>query len=114
MTEIADDFHALLVKRVYDLAGCVKGIKVYFNETRIKIKNFSDYVNLYLDGGGGGGGEGAKPPAPIVYERLNERWEVAFTLSDGQFNQVSFVNSICTIKGLEIGIGYFDYRFFSY
>ncbi len=35
----------------------------------------------------------------MIYERLNERWEVAFTLSDGQFNQVSFVNSICTSKG---------------
>ncbi|KAI8812395.1 DNA topoisomerase II beta [Cladochytrium replicatum] len=29
----------------------------------------------------------------------NNRWEVAFTLTDGQFQQVSFVNSICTSKG---------------
>lgn len=30
---------------------------------------------------------------------VNGRWEVAATLSDGQFTQVSFVNSICTYKG---------------
>ena len=31
----------------------------------------------------------------VVYERLNDRWEIAFAVSDGSsFNQVSFVNSI--------------------
>ena len=38
MTSIDDDFEALLKKRVYDLAGCCRGVKVYLNETRIKIK----------------------------------------------------------------------------
>lgn len=33
------------------------------------------------------------------HERVNERWEVCVSLSDGQFQQVSFVNSIATIKG---------------
>jgi DNA gyrase/topoisomerase IV subunit B len=37
--------------------------------------------------------------APRFYERVNERWEVVVSLSDGQFQQVSFVNSICTSKG---------------
>ena len=35
----------------------------------------------------------------IVYDTDKGRWEVAFAVSDGQFQQVSFVNSICTIKG---------------
>lgn len=34
-----------------------------------------------------------------VYERVNERWEVCVSISEGQFNQVSFANSICTSKG---------------
>ena len=92
---IDDDFDALLKKRVYDLAGCVRGIKVYLNDVRIKIKDFKDYVNLYL--GHANAETGVKPP--IVYERVSDRWEVAFTPSEGQFNQVSFVNSICTTKG---------------
>ncbi|GAA95892.1 uncharacterized protein L969DRAFT_82619 [Mixia osmundae IAM 14324] len=38
-------------------------------------------------------------PGKIIYEQFGERWEVAFTVSDGDFNQVSFVNSIATTKG---------------
>ena len=37
--------------------------------------------------------------APCVFERINDRWEVGVGISDGSFQQVSYVNSICTIKG---------------
>jgi DNA topoisomerase-2 len=37
--------------------------------------------------------------APVLFEKINDRWEIAVTCSDGQFQQVSFVNSICTTKG---------------
>ena len=36
---------------------------------------------------------------PAYVQIVNNRWEVAVTVSDGQFSQVSFVNSICTYKG---------------
>jgi hypothetical protein len=40
------------------------------------------------------------PGAPArVYERINDRWEVCMSPTDGQAQQVSFVNSICTSKG---------------
>jgi DNA topoisomerase-2 len=40
----------------------------------------------------------AKPK--VYYERISSRWEVGFALSDGDsFQQVSFANSIATIKG---------------
>ena len=94
MDGIDADFEALVKKRVYDLAGCVRGIKVFLNDTRIKIKDFKDYVELFLPISAD---TGAKPL--VIYEKVNDRWEIAFTPSDGQFNQVSFVNSICTIKG---------------
>jgi len=36
----------------------------------------------------------------VAYEKVNERWEVGVGVSDnGSFQQVSFVNSICTSKG---------------
>ena len=38
MTTIDNDFEALLKKRVHDLAGCCRGVKVYLNNERIKIK----------------------------------------------------------------------------
>lgn len=37
--------------------------------------------------------------AKVVYETVNDRWEVALTVSDSGFKQVSFVNSIATTKG---------------
>ncbi len=44
---------------------------------------------------------GAAVPKPvIVYETSKDgRWEIGFALSDGQPAQVSFANSISTIKG---------------
>ncbi|KAJ3160651.1 DNA topoisomerase 2 [Geranomyces michiganensis] len=96
MTSIDHDFEALVKKRAFDLAGCVRGIKVFLNDTRLKLKDFKDYAELYvtsLD-------SSALLGKPIIlYESPNARWEIAFTLSDGQFRQVSFVNSVCTIKG---------------
>lgn len=40
MTEIDDDTYSLLAKRVYDMAGTIKGIKVHLNDERIKINGF--------------------------------------------------------------------------
>lgn len=38
-------------------------------------------------------------PLKIIYEQCNERWEIALTISDKGFQQMSFVNSIATTKG---------------
>jgi DNA topoisomerase-2 len=35
----------------------------------------------------------------VGFERVNERWEVGIGISDGAFQQISFVNAICTTKG---------------
>ncbi|KND03704.1 DNA topoisomerase 2 [Spizellomyces punctatus DAOM BR117] len=96
MSTIDNDFEALVKKRVYDLAGCIRGVKVFLNDARLKVKDFKEYAELYVNSATPAGAVG-KPT--IIYERPNERWEVAFTISDGQFQQVSFVNSICTMKG---------------
>ncbi|KAJ1510426.1 DNA topoisomerase 2 [Coelomomyces lativittatus] len=87
LQSIDADHSALLKKRVYDMAGCLKGVAVYLNGTRIKVKDFKQYVTMYLK------------EQTVVYERVSDRWEVAVGVSDGQFNQMSFVNSICTSKG---------------
>lgn len=99
------DFEAVVKRRVYDLAGCVKGVKVDLNGERIKIKNFKQYVEMYIDSNSKKDvAEGMEvlesaPKPTLVHQVVNDRWEVAFTMSDGQFNQVSFVNSIATTKG---------------
>ena len=40
MNRIDEDTASLLRKRVYDMAGITKDVKVYLNEERLKIKNF--------------------------------------------------------------------------
>jgi DNA topoisomerase II len=105
MDSMDDDFEAVVKRRVYDLAGCVKGVKVELNGERIKIKNFKQYVEMYISSNAkkdmpeGMEALDSGPKPTIVHQIVNDRWEVAFTASDGQFNQVSFVNSIATTKG---------------
>ncbi|ORX87085.1 DNA topoisomerase II [Basidiobolus meristosporus CBS 931.73] len=101
MYEIDDVHQSLFIKRVYDIAGCFGGdVQVYLNEHLISIKSFEDYVKLYLKDKIHNK-ELGKPV--IIYERIkSERrncWEVCFTQSESQFQQVSFVNSISTSKG---------------
>ena len=103
MDSIDKDTVSLLKRRVYDLAGTVKNVKVFLNDERLKIKNFKQYVELYLSSAAAeasaasGGAAQVKPS--IIHEVVNDRWEIAFAVSDGSFQQVSFANSIATIKG---------------
>jgi DNA topoisomerase-2 len=84
MTELDADIEALFQKRAYDMAGVVPNVKVFLNGERIKVKGFKQYVDLYVKRDG----EGEK--REVVYERVNKRWEVAVTTSEGQFNQVRY------------------------
>ncbi|XP_006296839.2 DNA topoisomerase 2, partial [Capsella rubella] len=96
MTELESDVVALMSKRVFDIAGCLgKSVKVELNGKRIPVKSFSDYVDLYLRAAN----KSRTEPLPRMTEKVNDRWEVCVSVSDGQFQQVSFVNSIATIKG---------------
>jgi DNA topoisomerase-2 len=40
MSGIDDDTYALMMKRVYDIAGTVRDVKVFMNGERLKVKNF--------------------------------------------------------------------------
>ena len=98
MTELDNDIISLLKKRVYDVAGTSPTrINVYLNDKKININNFKDYVDLYIkdkyfD-------EETKVEYPKIEVNSTERWEVIFSMTDGSFQQVSFVNGICTSKG---------------
>ncbi|KAI1258875.1 DNA topoisomerase [Xylariaceae sp. FL1019] len=102
MTEIDDDLEALMYRRVYDMAGTIKGVKVVLNDEHLKL-SFSKYCEMYakaiarersLE-------EGEEPKASVILEdsKGHPRWEVGFAVSDGTFQQVSFVNSIATTQG---------------
>eukprot|EP00514_Thraustochytrium_sp_LLF1b_P010190 CAMPEP_0184540880 /NCGR_PEP_ID=MMETSP0199_2-20130426/1002_1 /TAXON_ID=1112570 /ORGANISM="Thraustochytrium sp., Strain LLF1b" /LENGTH=1568 /DNA_ID=CAMNT_0026934549 /DNA_START=176 /DNA_END=4882 /DNA_ORIENTATION=+ len=117
------DTLSLLTKRAYDVAGVThKSVKVHLNGKPIAANTFEKYIDLYLaqdedkaeesDNDSDGSefedtkkkttkakAKGAKTITK-VYERINDRWEVCIAAStDGQMQQVSFVNGICTTKG---------------
>ncbi|KAM0910669.1 hypothetical protein ACQ4PT_013993 [Festuca glaucescens] len=95
MTELEKDVVALMKKRVVDMAGTLgKTVKVELNGQKVPVKCFSEYVQLYIDSANKEGME-----LPRVSQKVNDRWEVCVSLSEGQFQQVSFVNGIATTKG---------------
>ena len=92
---LTSDMIALLKKRVYDISAVtdhsIKKVKVGYNDGLVPVKNFQQYIDLYV---------GGKDDTKRVYESTDERWEYAVALSPNhEFTQVSFVNGICTFKG---------------
>ena len=93
---LTPDMLALLKKRVFDIAAvtdqATKKIKVSFNDTVVPVKNFQQYLDFYI---------GTKEENKRVYEADESgRWEYAVAMSElHEFQQVSFVNGICTNKG---------------
>ena len=89
---LSNDMISLFMKRVYDIAAVTdKTIKVKFNDNCLEVKNFVNYVDLYI---------GNKSETERIYEQPHERWEYAVCLAPNEeFTQVSFVNGIFTQKG---------------
>lgn len=115
MDKLDDDIVALFKKRVYDVAGVTdKSLNVLLNGEKIEIKSFPQYVELYRpadktpdpepaveDGDESGGEEKiiAKKDDEVIFDKPDSRWQVGVAVSDDGFQQVSFVNGICTTKG---------------
>jgi len=89
---LTPDISALLKKRTYDISAVTdKTIKVKYNGELVPVKNFEQYMNMYI---------GEKSETPRVYEENGQRWEYGVALTPtNEFSQVSFVNGIHTAKG---------------
>lgn len=90
---LTEDIYELFHKRAVDACATTDpAVSVYFNEKKLDIKNFEKYTDLYI---------GPKDDRPRAMETCGsgDRWEVIATYSDGQFEQVSFVNGINTSRG---------------
>jgi DNA topoisomerase-2 len=87
-----NDTYKILERRVYDICAVTnKNVAVSLNGKKLKTKDFSQYMDLYL---------GPKKDAPRVYEEVSSRWAIGFALSPSEtFQQISFVNGISTIDG---------------
>jgi DNA topoisomerase II len=119
---IDDDIIGLFKKRAYDLIPCSDGkISVYFNDEKIEINDFKDYMGLYIKSNNLESiqkntdnvseeeniidEESTDEPKrdmsfPIIYRKINERWSIGMCLNPTLgFKQISFVNGINTTRG---------------
>ena len=89
-TGINDDTLDVLLKRVYDICAITsKDISVYFNDKKLTIKDFPEYISAYI---------GPKKNCPRVIQET-ARWKVGIAPSDSGFQCISFVNGISTSDG---------------
>jgi DNA topoisomerase-2 len=90
MAGLDADIVALMSRRVYDIAGCSgSSLVVKLNGNKLPVRNFKQYADLYLP----------SEDSLKIHEVVNDRWEIIVSVSDGRFQQVSFVNGIATTKG---------------
>jgi DNA topoisomerase II len=93
-----DDTLALMVRRVWDVAGVNSELNITIDGTSLDINSFLEYVGMF--------GEPIdnelekKEVIKPLYLRPNRHWElVVGSSTDAKFQQVSFVNSISTLRG---------------
>lgn len=84
-----DNTKLLIQKRTIDASAVTgKNVKVSFCGEKIDVKNFEDYMKLYI-------GDESK-----VYSDLSDRWSVGIAITPfDRMEQISFVNGICTEEG---------------
>nr|CAB3496179.1 unnamed protein product [Digitaria exilis] len=96
MTHIDDDAIALMRRRVADMVGFLrKTVQVMFNNQMFHgVESFPDYVVSFISTAY----EGRRPPQRVS-QRINDQLEVCVTKSEGNFQQVSYVNKFATTEG---------------
>ncbi|MES1914893.1 MAG: hypothetical protein MHM6MM_006919, partial [Cercozoa sp. M6MM] len=100
-----DDAIAFLHKRVYDVAASTdKSVRVKLNGEFLKIRDFKSYVQLFLksqEGAEAGGATTSNGRVRLAWEESKSgRWQIGVGISTGgDFDQVSFVNSVWTLRG---------------
>lgn len=91
------DIFSLFQKRAFDVSACTrKTISVEFNGKKLSVKDFSNYIDLYI-------GDKEQTPRVLMTKKdpSNENfiWELGVSNSADKFQQISFVNGIATEKG---------------
>jgi DNA topoisomerase-2 len=90
MKSMTDELESLIKKRTIDMFACSRGmLNVFYNEERMELESFTDYMKLYLE-----------PDHLTVTCKPNDRWEIGACMSPNfTFQQISFVNGINTHRG---------------
>ena len=85
MKKMDADMLAIIEKRVHDAAFCTSGCKVSFQNRQLPSISCADYMAMYT-----------QAPAHTV---TTDRWSVSVACNPDGFQQVSFVNGVCTTNG---------------
>lgn len=95
---LTNDIYHLMRKRCFDAGACTPtSTTIYFNEQKLPIKSFLSYSKLYFENDFCHMILANKSRKDII-----ENWELVVTTNlkdDDGFNQISFVNGICTYRG---------------
>ena len=87
LQSMSEDFFKIVEKRVWDASICTNPkCSVEFQGVKIKQMNLEKYARMHLDD-------------QKIATLNSDRWQVVIAPSEAGFNQVSFVNGICTTKG---------------
>lgn len=87
MSAMDDNIYKIFEKRVYDANICTTpGCKVKFQGTALPKTSFDAYAKMHTK-------------SDEVRMFTSDRWSVCVVPADDGFEQVSFVNGICTTKG---------------
>ena len=88
MSKMDQDIYKIIEKRIWDAAFCTSSnCKVFFQGSEIKSPTPEEYMRMLI------------PSADGIVSVTTPRWSVCVAPSDTGFQQVSFVNGICTTKG---------------
>ncbi|CAD5218528.1 unnamed protein product [Bursaphelenchus okinawaensis] len=90
MKVLDDEIIGLMARRALDISATTKGVKVTLNGEVLAINTFHDYMNLFF--------EDESSKTSLIYDH-NRRWQVGIGLSNRGFQQMSFVNSVWTVRG---------------
>lgn len=84
-TTLDDNNMKKIVRRVWDIAGCNPGMKVYLNGKLLRVKSFQGFAEQF--------------PGNFIHD-ITDNFEVSVTnSSDGGFQQVGFVNGVDVFSG---------------
>lgn len=87
---LTPDTRNVLIKRIFDICAITpKSVDVYYNGTKLSVKDFSEYISVYI---------GAKKDCPRAIQETH-RWQVGIAPSENGFQCISFVNGVNTSDG---------------
>ena len=87
MTGMTDDVYEIFQKRVWDSNICTSSnCKIKFQGEPVPKMSFEKYAKMYTQ-------------TDVIASMSSDRWSVCVAPSQDGFEQVSFVNGICTTKG---------------